>query len=186
MMIRPARLEDAPAMGRVMVTTWLATHRDQVSAQALQERLENWTAEDSQRGWEELLIEMAAEDQPDNCLYVALAEAGQVVGLAMGGPARDETQVPTGEVYVLYVLPEHQSQGHGQKLVRAVAAYLAGLGNKSLYISCLGTNTPTRRFYETLGGRVIGERENGKDGVEVVFSWPDIDRLQLANRKQAS
>jgi ribosomal protein S18 acetylase RimI-like enzyme len=182
MVIRPARLEDAPAMGRVMVDTWFAAHRDQVPAAALQERLENWTAQDSQRAWEENLIEMAAEDQPDRCLYVALAESGQVVGIAMGGPAKDETTEPTGEVYVLYVLPEHQSRGHGQRLIRAVAAHLARLGNRALHIGCLGANAAARRFYEKLGGHIIGQREGGEDGVEVVYGWPDISLLNPTDK----
>lgn len=44
MIIRAACEADAPAMGQVMVTTYLAAHRDQMPEEAWAKRAEEWTA----------------------------------------------------------------------------------------------------------------------------------------------
>ncbi len=97
----------------------------------------------------------------------------------MGGPTGHgsfaEAPERTGEIYCLYVLPEHQRHGHGRRLVQATAADLAGKGMPSLLIRCLATNLPGRCFYETLGGQAVGEREDEEYGFvirEVVYLWP--------------
>jgi hypothetical protein len=51
MIIRAAREEDAVAMGQVMVTTYVAAHRDQMPAEAWAKRAEEWTPEVSAQGW---------------------------------------------------------------------------------------------------------------------------------------
>jgi hypothetical protein len=64
--------------------------------------------------------------------------------------------------------------------VQAVAAHLARQGKLALHIGCLAANAPGRRFYEALGGRVVGERLFDEDGVmlpELVYGWPDIGAL---------
>ena len=43
MLIRVACEEDAPALGRVMVDTYMAAHRDQMSAEAWAKRAPEWT-----------------------------------------------------------------------------------------------------------------------------------------------
>jgi hypothetical protein len=44
----------------------------------------------------------------------------------------------------------------------------------------LQNNTPARRFYEALGGRVVTQREEERDGfrsVGVAYGWDDLTRL---------
>jgi ribosomal protein S18 acetylase RimI-like enzyme len=81
---------------------------------------------------------------------------------------------------MLYVRERHQRRGLGRRLVQAVAAHLAQRGRHALVIGCLAANAPARRFYEALGGRLVGEREYDEDGVmlpEVVYRWPDTRAL---------
>jgi ribosomal protein S18 acetylase RimI-like enzyme len=177
MVVRLAQVEDAPAMARVTVDTFLSAHRGQMSEEAWMKRKEEWTYEVSERSWARTLREIAEGARPEECIYVALDEAGAVVGLAVGGPPRADGPEDSGEIHMLYVRPSHQGRGHGRRLVQAVAAHLAQRGRHALVIGCLAANAPARRFYEALGGRLIGEREYDEDGVmlpEVVYGWADI------------
>lgn len=186
MIIRLAQEDDAPAMGRVMVTTYLAAHRDHLPAEAWAKRLQEWTPEVSSQGWARTLREIAAEAQPQHCLYVAVDQQRELVGLAMGGPSETENSPTTGEVYALYVQASHQGRGLGRRLVQAVAAHLAQSGITSLQIACLATNAPGRGFYEAIGGRVVAERPFDEEGsilTAVVYHWSDIAVL-LPNGSQ--
>jgi len=180
MIIRAAREEDAIAMGQVMVATYLAAHQGQMPAEAWAKRAEEWTPEVSARGWARTLREIASGERPQDCIDVAVDEGGAIVGLAMGGPANVEEFPQTGAVYALYVSTRHQGQGLGRRLVQAVAADLAQKGMTALQIGCLAANAPARRFYEAIGGRLVGERLFDEDGImllEVVYEWADIQAL---------
>jgi GNAT superfamily N-acetyltransferase len=121
MNIRVAREADAAAMGRVMVDTYLAAHRDQMPAEAWARRAREWTYEVSEQGWARTLRQIAADPRPRDCIYVA-EEGGELAGLAMGGPANGDDLPRTGEVYALYVRGSHQGRGLGRRRVQAVAA----------------------------------------------------------------
>lgn len=180
MRVRTATLEDAPVLARVIVDSGRAAHRGQMPDESLfKQPLEEAYAE-SERNWRRSIKEMADDPQPQTCLYVTEDETGAVVGLAMGGPPKEELLPNSGEVYVLYVRLEEHGRGLGRALVQAVATYLAQMGMRTLLIGCLATNTPARRFYERLGGRVVAEREFDQDGVllpEVVYGWRDLSGL---------
>ncbi|MDQ2997529.1 MAG: GNAT family N-acetyltransferase [Chloroflexota bacterium] len=178
MLIRVARENDAPALGRVMVDTHLAAHRDQIPAQAWAKRAEEWTYAVSEQGWASTLREIAAGAH--ECIYVAEVAGGEVVGLVMGGAAQTDLLPQSGEVFALYVRGSHQGRGLGRRLVQAVATHLAQLGMSALQIGCLAANAPARRFYESLGGRLIDERLFDEEGVmlpEVVYGWANIEAL---------
>src|SRR5262245_900776 len=178
MIVRAAREGDASVMARVIVDTGRSAHRDQVPKELLLLPTPSYEEayDESERNWVRFLREIADGTCPRNCAYVAEDEAGQVVGLAVGGAAGENAPENTGEVRVLYVRQGQHRQGHGRRLVRAVAAHLAQLGMPALRIGCLAANAPARRFYEALGGQVVGERHFEQDGFllpEVVYGWKD-------------
>lgn len=184
MRVRAATLEDAPDLARVIVDSGRAAHRGQVPDESLfKDPLEEAYAE-SERNWRRSLQEIADDPQPEACLYVAEDGTGAVVGLAMGGPPKQEMLPNSGEVYVLYVRPKQQGRGYGRALVQTVTAHLMQRGRSALLIGCLATNLPARRFYERLGGRAVAEREFDQDGVllpEVVYGWRDLSGLVAAD-----
>jgi hypothetical protein len=56
-----------------------------------------------------------------------------------------------------------------------------------LQIACLAANAPARRFYEAIGGRLVGERLFDEEGVmlpEVVYEWADIQLLATKGRAE--
>jgi ribosomal protein S18 acetylase RimI-like enzyme len=178
MVVRVARVEDAPAMARINVGTYGLAHRghmeENVDASALAHPSQ---VEESERNWARTLRKIAEGASPRECVYVALDEAGAVVGFAIGGPATGDAPEGTGEVYNLGVAESHHRRGHGRRLVQAVAAHLAQMGMPALIIGCLVVNRRARRFYEALGGRVVGERDVDEDGPEVIYGWTDTRGL---------
>lgn len=186
MRIRLAQIADAPALAHVLVNTGRVAHRGQMPDELLLAQPLAEALAESERNWARTLREIAEAAAPQECIYVAEEDAdsdhGQVVGLAMGGPARENTPAHPhmGEVYVLYISPDSQGRGLGRHLVQAVSAQLAQLGMTALEIGCLAANAPARAFYEALGGRVVRERMFDQDGTplpEVVYGWDDIQTL---------
>src|SRR5205823_3130519 len=128
MRIRVAVGDDAPAMGRVMVESWLSAHRGQMPDGAWRKRLEEWTPEVSARAWSRTLAERSEGHDPHDVLLVAEDDAGRLIGVVSGGPADDEPSGVIAEIGALYVTPDRRGQGAGASLMRAASRELAALG----------------------------------------------------------
>lgn len=111
--VRAARVDDVPAMARVIVESWRETYRglmrdeilDDPDLVATRERF--WTA--------------ALTDEQYAANRVAVAERdGAVVGVAMSGPPLDPDATWPTHLYVLYVLAAHHGTGAGSALLDAV------------------------------------------------------------------
>jgi GNAT superfamily N-acetyltransferase len=179
--IRLAKIADAPEMAQVMVDTWLSAHRGQIPEGQWQRRHEEWTYSVSERGWRELLEAIDAGSNLQDCVYVAVTEEDEVVGVAVGCPAGVTLLNNAAEVSAVYLRSAYQGQGVGRRLVQTVAAHQATLGRRALIIRALATNAPARRFYEALGGRVIGTHETEDYGFQepqVVYGWADLRALE--------
>ena len=181
--VRPATLDDVAEMSRVFVDTFHAAHRGQIPEALVLER----TYETSAAGWRRSLEELAASDRPRECVLVAADRTGGIVGLAMGGPARPwaaddsrRARRPTGECYLLYVDVARQHGGVGRALLNELATFLVSLGMRRMLVAVLAVNEPARRFYESVGGVLLGERDFFDSGVrldEVVYVWEDVTCL---------
>src|SRR3954451_19523173 len=81
--IREAQIEDAPQMGRMMVTTWLAAHRAHIPRSAWERRREQWTPEVSAAGWaRHLRARDEAPDQCRACYLIAEEWCGTIIAIA--------------------------------------------------------------------------------------------------------
>lgn len=183
MEVRLATAVDAPAMGAVMVESFLAAHKDQYPAAVWQKRVDEWTPAVSAASWAERLHEFAAlqaaDKEPDFCLFVAVDTDHTVVGLIYGSARKDDLNRRTGvgEIGAIYVKPSTHGKGAGRQLVHAAATYLARIGMTELQIGVLAANSAARGFYEAIGGQVIAERSYKEEGIqlpELVYGWPDI------------
>lgn len=187
--IRLAKIEDAPAMAQVIVDTWLSAHRGQIPEGQWQRRRDEWTYAVSERGWRELLEEIDSGSNTQDCVYVAVTDEDEVVGVAVGCSAELNMLTNAAEVSVVYLRSAYQGQGLGRSLVQTVAAHQATLGKSALIIRALETNAPARSFYEALGGRVIGTHETEDYGFkepQVVYGWEDIRALERSGVQGAS
>jgi GNAT superfamily N-acetyltransferase len=57
----------------------------------------------------------------------------------------------------LFVEPEHRGRGIGKELLRRLAQVAVERGCGRLEWNVLDWNTPSIRFYESLGGKILGE-----------------------------
>ena len=165
--IRRGTPDDAPAIASVRVDTWRSAYRG-LLPDALLDGLDttsisaNW-----RRGLEAI--------DPTRVAYVAEVDR-EVIGFASGGRARHANAAYPGEVYALYVRDSHQGKGIGRALLRVSAAELVERGLTPIVIWTLYNNPASRGFYESVGGRVIGEKREPFEGHElheVAYGWLD-------------
>jgi len=179
MRIRVATIEDAPELGRVMVPSWLAAHRDHVPAEAWQKRVAEWTPDVSAAAWARLLGAQDDAGVPDDVLLLAEDESGVAVGLVLGTPVQDDGG-GVAEIRAIYVLPNRHRTGTGTALLRACADQLSERGFSRVRVSVLTANLPARAFYESLGAHEIGNGSFDEEGQLLpltVYEWPDIEAL---------
>ncbi len=176
MRIREAKQGDAANMARVLIDSRRSAHRDHIPEKSLLA----FTYGESERNWARTLHELSESDQSRECIYVAENDAGEMIGIAMGGPERTNHPLYSGEIYILYLLPAYHRQGIGRQLTRVVVRRLVEHGMRSLLIRVLKANAPARRFYEALGGQPVLEEQIEEDGAvldQVAYGWKDISGL---------
>jgi hypothetical protein len=90
-----AVIEDAPAMGRVMVDSFLSADRGQMPDAAWQQRVDEWTPEVSARGWARAITDQAEGNAARDVLLVAEDDSGVLSALVSGTAADDD---PSGSI----------------------------------------------------------------------------------------
>ncbi len=168
--IRPATESDAPAIARVHVDTWRTAYRGIVDAAYLKSL--------SYADFEKRRRQRLAT--PGTITFVAEVR-GKVVGFATGGPNRDLDTEYDAELYAIYIRKAFAGKGLGSALVAALARDLAAAGHRAMVLWVLRDNAPSRRFYESLGGRPAGEKSSrfgSQDLPHAGYGWPEISTLQ--------
>ena len=166
--LRPAKPADARAIARIHVETWRTTYPGMVPDQTLI----GMTVDGKAASWRRALSRLPTREI---MLLAEDAEAGPV-GFASAGPNRDGRLAFAGEVQTLYVLPDWQNQGIGRQLLQGCFARLADNGFASAVIWVLADN-PSRFFYERMGGKRAGERDEHLWGAllhEVAYGWASL------------
>jgi ribosomal protein S18 acetylase RimI-like enzyme len=101
-------------------------------------------------------------DVPPGGGAVCATTDGQIVGHAAFGPYRPEKDVTDpsmGELYSIYVDPDHWGTSAGHRLFAEARERLTAAGFPGLRLWVLEDNHRARRFYERQGMRPDGERE---------------------------
>lgn len=92
---------------------------------------------------------------------------GEVGGFASAGPSRDEDCAGIGELYAIYVDPDHWDSGAGRELAVWADDLLRAEGFTEATLWVLDDNPRARRFYEAGGWRLDGATRVGTHlGVE--------------------
>jgi GNAT superfamily N-acetyltransferase len=165
--VRDARAADADVLARVQVTSWLCVYDGIVAA----DLLASLTGPDAVSTWESRWRE--AIDNPPTSKHrvlVAVTEGTRdVVGFAAAGPATDEDRWPRTDasLYELRVLPDRTRQGHGGRLLHAVASTLADDGFQTMSTWVLSADDALRAFLESAGWALDGARADLDVGVMV-------------------
>ncbi len=168
--IRAATVADAETMARVHVDTWRTAYRGIVG----DEMLGGLSYQRRRDAWLEEFQQLTAEGT-----IVVAQVAGEIVGLASGGPERSGDPEYDGELYAIYLRAEYQSRGIGRDLALAVAKHLADTGKHSMLVWVLSRN-PARVFYERLGGIAVRQKSitiARQELEEIGYGWPDIRKV---------
>ena len=170
--VRPARIPDAPAMGRVVVRAWQVAYRGHMP----DDYLDGLRAEDRAAYWEEVL---RREDLRGTILVAE--RDGEVVGFAAVGPSPDPQGA--GELFAINLDPDHWGTGTGRALLGGAQAELARLGFGETVLWVLTGNARARRFYEIAGWVVDGtERTAEVFGVTV----PEVRYRRRSSSEESS
>jgi hypothetical protein len=79
----PASEADAPRMGRMMVETWLAAHRDEIPEGQYQRRVSEWTPEVSANAWARALRGIGTCTAPRMFLHLAVGDSYEETASAL-------------------------------------------------------------------------------------------------------
>jgi GNAT superfamily N-acetyltransferase len=143
--VRNARVEDALAIGAVMLASWRQQYADVLPAQALAQLSPLAVADDWKRS-------ISQPPTPRHRVLVALDGQG-VVGYAVAAPAGDagRTAGTVGELVDLVVHPDSTRQGHGSRLLAAAVDHLQASGYTEVLTWTVGRDRIRRRFLESAG-----------------------------------
>lgn len=110
--VRPADLADAPGLARVHVESWRETYRGLFPDDVLDDP---GFIDRRERFWRAALAE-----ERDGTWAAAAVLDGQIVGVALSGPAEDDDVDCERQLYVLYTRASVHGQGAGAALLAAV------------------------------------------------------------------
>lgn len=149
MIIREARLKDAPGIARAVVDTWLTTYRGLMP----DEHLDKLSYLDKERTYVDLL------QNPNNDRFTFVAEnnAGKIIGVVTGGLERSGKTTYEGETYAIYVLEAYQRKGLGKNLFRCAILWLHDRNINSMLVWVLA-GSKFRAFYESLWGQEVDRK----------------------------
>lgn len=176
--IRTARASDVQAIAHVDVETWRTTYPGMLPDDLL-------TALDQRqraRQWSRFIAH-----RPDD-VVLAYDEWDNLQGFGSCGVQRETALPYAGEIFTLYVAPDHQGRGIGRQLLLALFQRMLDEGLSSAMLWVLAAN-PARYFYERVGGRRIADRQldMGRFGVPAVaYGWPDLaDTVRRSGRARS-
>lgn len=154
--VRLARPTDAHGIARVHVLAWQWAYRGLVP----DEHLDSLSIDKRAEQWTRILNE---DSQPATHVGVV---GGDTVGFIHSGASRDkDSAAASGEIWSLYLLPEHVGLGVGRALWLAGLDHLRRDSHTSVSVWVLDTNERGRRFYESAGMTLDGmAKDDERDG----------------------
>jgi GNAT superfamily N-acetyltransferase len=172
-------------VARIQVECWQADYAGVIPDEVLAELTSAEAAERWQERWAEaiakpptsrhhVLIATAAEPAAAGSVSGPARAGGRpkervVAGFASAGPASDEDRWPAtdAELYELHVAPGRTGQGHGGRLLNAVADTLAEDRFTRVSAWVLEADAGLRQFLESAGWAADGARSQLDMGVRV-------------------
>ena len=150
--IEPAAAKEVAEIKQVLSETWKDTYSSFLPVDVIHEITTLWHSPEG----------LAAEIENPRVLFsVAKDEQGTIVGLLTAGrPSEDIVSIGR-----LYVLPGHQRQGIGGKLLDDCVARLSGV--RTLRLEVEAQNEKGMAFYQKQGFREISRKEEELVGVSL-------------------
>lgn len=165
--VRKATVQDAPAIARVHILSWLETYTGIVPLSYL----DTLNIETRTKYWATHL------ENPENFDIFVGEVNGEICGIAAGDRAREQAEHGyEGQILLIYVLQAAKGKGLGRMLMRQVGDYLGEKGIKRAMLWVLKDN-PSRGFYEHMGGKEFEEKAMpiaGTELGEVAYGFEDL------------
>ena len=182
--VRAARASDAAGLARVQVASWRASLGGLVPDEVLAEL----TSAAAEKQWTGRWLEaITTPPTSRHRVHVAVTRpsslpsiepgsvpgpgggGAEITGFAAAGPATDGDLWPgiDAELYELHVLPDVTGQGHGGRLLHAVADTLAEDGFRTACTWALAADEERLSFLEAAGWAPDGSHSNLDMGVKV-------------------
>lgn len=166
--VRQARASDAPGLARIQVASWRSSLSGLVPDEILDDLSSAAAEEQFARRWRDAI---ASPPTSRHRIHVATgAGPGSApAGFASAGPATDDDKWPgtDAELYELHVLPDAPGEGHGARLLHAVADTLAEDGFRTACAWALSGDRRRLEFLESAGWAPDGARASLDMGVKV-------------------
>ena len=160
--IRRARPRDAPEIAGVHDVAWRDAYRGIIPGR----ELEKMVARRGPDWWQ------AAINHGSRLLVLEFDEL--IAGYVSYGRNRVTALPYQGEIFELYLAPEFQGVGFGQRLFDAARRDLQAFGYNSTLVWALSDNDRAIGFYKHLGGRIVRqahERFAGEMRGRVAFGY---------------
>jgi ribosomal protein S18 acetylase RimI-like enzyme len=160
--IRLARTGDAEHVAAIHDAAWMEAYRGIIPGAHLEKMVQRRGA-----SWWENAISRGSR-------IAVLDFDGVPIGYASYGRNRAASLPYRGEIFELYLKPEFQGLGFGSRLFSAARRELANHGLTSIVVWSLGENERAVRFYERLGGLLVGRAHEtfGETSCErLAFGW---------------
>lgn len=164
--VSDATVEDLLQVSEIKVRNWADTYRSLLEPAVLRPFLDR----DAQLA--ELRENLA---EPGTLMLVAEDGSGDITGFAVTY-LEDE---PEPWLESLHVLREYRGSGIGTLLMRCTAERVIARGYSSMRLGVISGNVAAARFYERLGGTMIGhEPVSWAAGVtHEVYRWADLSSV---------
>jgi len=163
---REATVADCLAVARVHVQSW----RESFAGIVPQTFLDKMSVEKRAKAFEK---EFSAASYK---MFVAEVPERGIVGFADFGESRESIGAYEDELYAIYLLPEFQRKGIGERLFNLGGEFLIGSGKSSMYLLALKVS-PYKSFYEKMGGQIVGRKQVEIEGImydELVYGWDSL------------
>lgn len=160
--IRPARPKDATALAAAYEESWRGAYQGIIPHLSLERMI-------ARRGlgwWQNAVGKRAP--------LLVLDFRGKAAGYVTFGRCRLGSLPFRGEIFELYIHPNYQGLGLGQKLFVGARQRLTELRLKGLLVWALADNEAACGFYLSLGGKPIAEGTEGFDEAalrKIAFAW---------------
>ena len=180
--IKQATYEDAQTIAEIHVRAWRQTYAGLLPKNLL----DGLSVKRRVASWRDLLD--GTNNPGGTTVFITTDTKGEVAGFGSFGRQRDDELKAKGfdgEFETIYLLDGAKRQGIGRRLMMTMAVSMLDAGYRGAALWVLRENDPARRFYEAMGGVIVGEREERRSDLvlhEVAYGWPDLGSLSTRRR----
>lgn len=158
-MIRQATISDSQNISKLIISGWQTAYKGLIDDVFL----DSMSVDVISKNWEKNIL----SQNNDNHIYV-YEEKNKIIGVIRFGKPDDKKDYNhNSEIHVLYVEPTLKRQGIGTELFNFAKTYFMNNNLTNMIIWCLNENTPSIKFYEAMGGKVISKRKSIVNNIEL-------------------